>query len=153
MLRPEKQGMRDFAEGIASIVNSQRLAAQAYFEDGSINAACPPLKALLHIMTLGEYEGMTLESKEFRALFQREKLLKSNWYQERLNRQQARDAGLWQRHSAYLKEFIAKPQNRTATRDLSLRDRLAIAQSRLRESTRPEYPSKLTGTLGLDLIE
>ena len=58
MLRPEKQGLELFAAGVDAIVEAQRRVALNYFEDGSVEAACPPLKALLHIMAHGEYEGM-----------------------------------------------------------------------------------------------
>ena len=57
MLRPELQDMGLFAAGVDAIVESQRRVATNYFEDGSVEAACPPLKALLHIMACGSYEG------------------------------------------------------------------------------------------------
>ena len=50
MLRPEKQDIVQFAEGVDAIVEAQARVARQYFEDGSVEAACPPLKALLHIM-------------------------------------------------------------------------------------------------------
>jgi hypothetical protein len=58
MLRPEKQSLALFAAGVDAIVEAQRRVALNYFEDGSVAAACPPLKALLHIMAQGSYEGM-----------------------------------------------------------------------------------------------
>ena len=61
MLRPEKQSLELFAAGVDAIVEAQRRVALNYFEDGSVDSACPPLKALLHIMAHGEYEGMGLE--------------------------------------------------------------------------------------------
>ena len=69
MLRPEKQSLELFAAGVDAIVEAQRRVALNYFEDGSVEAACPPLKALLHIMAHGEYEGMGLDDPRFRALF------------------------------------------------------------------------------------
>ena len=39
-------------------MEAQRRVALNYFEDGSVESACPPLKALLHIMAHGEFEGM-----------------------------------------------------------------------------------------------
>ncbi len=50
MLRPEKQSLPLFASGVDAIVDAQRLVALNYFLDGSVAAACPPLKALLYIM-------------------------------------------------------------------------------------------------------
>ncbi len=57
MLRPEKQDLAQFASGVDAIVETQTRVALQYFEDGSVQAACPPLKALLHIMAYGSYEG------------------------------------------------------------------------------------------------
>jgi hypothetical protein len=56
-----------------------------YFEDGGVEAACPPLKALLHIMAHGEHEGKNLRHPDIRALFTREAMLASDWYQARLD--------------------------------------------------------------------
>ena len=61
MLRPEKQGLELFAAGIDAIVEAQQRVALNYFEDGSVEFACPPLKGLLYVMARGEYEGMGLE--------------------------------------------------------------------------------------------
>src|SRR5690606_10502773 len=68
MLQPELQNAKDFADGVENIVEGQKAAARFYFEDGSVEAACPPLQGLLHIMAHGKWKGMTLESKAFRAL-------------------------------------------------------------------------------------
>ena len=71
MLRPEKQSLELFAAGVDAIVEAQRLVALNYFEDGSVEAACPPLKALLHVMAHGAYEQMQLDDPSFRELFDR----------------------------------------------------------------------------------
>ena len=57
MLKPEMQDPAVFADGVANIVEAQRRVAAAYFEDGTIEDACPPLQALLHIMAHGQFEG------------------------------------------------------------------------------------------------
>ena len=57
LLRPETQDLATFVTGVESIVEAQRRAANNYFEDGSVEAACPPLKALLYIMARGTFEG------------------------------------------------------------------------------------------------
>jgi hypothetical protein len=38
-------------------------------QDGGVEMECPPLKALLHIMATGEYQGWTKDSPQFRKLF------------------------------------------------------------------------------------
>ena len=58
MLRPEKQNLEMFVAGVNAIVDAQQRVALNYFEDGSVEAACPPLKALLYIMAHGEYGGV-----------------------------------------------------------------------------------------------
>jgi hypothetical protein len=156
MLKPEKQNPRDFAEGVENILEGQRQAALLYFEDGSVEAACPPLKAMLHIMAYGRYENegevLKHDSKKFREMFTRETLLKSEWYHDRLARQQQRDAAHWRAQVAYLRDFIGKPHNRPDTVALKLKDRLALAEKNLAEALRPSYLQSLVGTLGLDAI-
>jgi hypothetical protein len=152
MLQPELQGAKDFADGVANIVEGQRQAARVYFEDGSVEAACPPLKGLLHIMVHGKWKGMTLESKAFRALFTRESVLKSDWYRARLARQQKRDAGHWRARADYLKAFLDLPYNRKASARLALAERLALARKRLAAAESPSYLKSLEGTIGLDEV-
>ena len=105
LLRPEKQDLAMFAAGVDAIVASQRRVALSYFEDGSVERACPPLRALLEIMAHGSYQGMTLEDPRLRAQFTREALLSSDWYAQRLHAQQRKDAELWQRHLQALEGF------------------------------------------------
>ena len=86
---PRKAGHRRmFAAGVDSIVEAQTRVAKQYFEDGSVEAACPPLKALLHIMACGKYQGKTMRrSGACARMFTREALLASDWYAERLRAQ------------------------------------------------------------------
>ena len=104
MLRPELQDPEMFAAGVDAIVDSQRRVAMNYFEDGSVEAACPPLRALLEIMVHGSYRGMDIRHSEIRAMFTREALLASDWYRERLQVKQIRDIALWRRHVSALEE-------------------------------------------------
>ena len=57
ILRPEKQDLAAFADGVDAICEAQKRVALNYFDDASVEAACPPIRALLHIMAFGEYEG------------------------------------------------------------------------------------------------
>jgi len=83
MLRPEKQDIVQFAAGVDAIVEAQTRVARQYFEDGSVEAACPPLQALLHIMAWGSYREKGVEDAEVRCLFTRPYLMASDWYDER----------------------------------------------------------------------
>ena len=85
-----------------------------YFDDGSIAQACPPLKALLHIMLHDEWEGKGLDNPEFRKLFTRESLLASDWYAARLAAKQKVDRKLWHRHVGISRQVFANaPAMRT----------------------------------------
>lgn len=84
MLKPELQGLKDYAEGIEYIANAQAEVAKSWLEDGSIDEACPPLKALIHIMVDGEFEGKKLNHPEIRHMFTAEYILNSDWYKERV---------------------------------------------------------------------
>ena len=149
MLRPEEQDPELFAAGVDAIVETQRRVALHYFEDGSVEAACPPLKALLHILAHGSYEGMGVYAPEFRALFLRETMLASDWYQERLRAKQERDAALWQRHAAALEAFRTGPANVTGV-CIDLQQRLELVRRELARVISPAYLEELRGTIGAD---
>ncbi len=150
MLEPEKQSLKDFAEGVLHISESQRQCALQYFEDGSIEAACPPLNALLHIMAHGHWNGMDRSAPEFRAMFTLESLLASDWYAGRLKKQQERDVALWERHAGYLRHFITAEHNRKSIKELGLKARLQYCLEKLDAALKPDYWQTLKGTLGAD---
>jgi len=149
MLRPEEQGAELFAAGVDAIVETQRRVALNYFEDGSVEAACPPLKALLHILVHGSFEGMGIDDPKFRALFLRETLLASDWYQERLHFKQERDIALWKRHAEALEAFQAGPGN-VAGACIDLDQRFALVRREMARVSSPAYLQELRGTIGAD---
>ena len=149
-LRPEEQGLDVFVDGVNNIVETQRRVALNYFEDESIDAACPPLKALLHVMAYGEYEGLGYRDAEFRSMLTFEALQASDWYRERLDTKQKADIELWQRHERYLEAFLHRDINEGMGRRIDeegLRRRIA---RRLDTFKSPEYRDRLTGCIGLD---
>ena len=150
MLRPETQDLASFVDGVDNIVTTQRLIAQNYFDDGSIAQACPPLKALLHVMRDGHYEGQGLDAPEMRALFTLRYLLESDWYLERLKTQQAIEARMWQRHVHYLRDFLSRPNPLSSTLRQDVTARLQRAQARVEELERPGYVETLRGFIGAD---
>lgn len=147
MLRPEKQDPAEFAEGVNAIVAAQRTVALDYFEDGSVDAACPPIKALLHIMARGHFEGKRESDESIRAMFTRESLLTSDWYQERLKAQQTLDIARWTRHRDAVRAFMS---NATPVSGINLVCRLAEAEEHLHEAESDSYSASLTGTIGAD---
>lgn len=153
MLEPELQDLDIFADGIANIVSTQKRVAKMYFDDGSIAQACPPLKALLHIMLHDEWEGKTLDDPEFRKMFTREYLLKADWYAARLAAKQKIDRRLWQRHVEYLDKFLKRPSHADEAERLRILDRLKDARKTLGEVESPNYLEKLQGTIGVEPVE
>ena len=149
-LQPEKQDLAVFAEGVDNIVAAMRAAAGNYFADNSIESACPPLRALLHIMRDGVWEGRGPDDKEFRALFTRESLLASDWYHARLEAQRTIDTHLNDSQADYLEKFLARPQYADVATRLDIRRRLARAVEACHTARTPAYLEKLTGTLGAE---
>ena len=149
ILRPEKQDMDSFAAGVDAIVESQKQVARNYFYDGSIEAACPPLQALLHIMAYGTWEGKSVERPEVRGMFTRESLLSSAWYQERLHVRQEREVALWTRHIAALE--TSRPLAGSAQPDIAAR--LSAAQAQLARVSSISYLAELVGTIGADPLK
>ena len=117
-----------------------------------IEDACPPLRALLHIMAHGHFEGKDASDPEIRALFTREALLASDWYAERLTVKQRRDVELWERHVRNLTEFLASPGHRDEAARLGIPRRLEHARAELERVRSPEYLRSLVGTIGADPV-
>ncbi len=152
ILKPEIQDPAVFADGVNNIVEAQQRVAEAYFTDGTIEDACPPLKALLHIMARGHYEGRDASHPKIRALFTREALLASDWYQERLVVKQQRDVALWERHTQSLTEFLARTGHREEAERLGIAERLEHARTELERVSDLDYLKSLVGTIGADPI-
>ena len=150
ILQPETQDPDSFADGVKYIVEAQQRSAMQYFEDGSIEFACPPLKILLTIMAYGKYEGKTERDPDIRRLFTKELLLASDWYRERLLTKQRRDLTLWERHRDYLARYLKeRPNADPAVRD-AIHHRQQIVITELDRIRRPEYIEDLNGTLGAE---
>jgi hypothetical protein len=150
MLRPELQDLATFVDGMDNIIATQRRVSQHYFNDGSIAEACPPLRALLHIMRDDAFEGRDLAHPGIRALFTRENLLASDWYRARLAAKQAIDIAAWRQHAAYLSKFLNKANYADEAARLGIPNRLGEARARLARVQSPEYLQELSGTLGAE---
>ncbi len=148
IMKPETQDLAAYADGIKHICEVHERVAKNYFEDGSIELACPPLKAILHIMAHGDFNGKGLDAPEIRNLFTRESLLSSDWYKIRLDVKQQRDIQLWDRHVDYLNAFISDRANDAAR--IGLSERLAYAESERAQVRSDAYRQSLIGTLGAD---
>jgi len=150
VLRPELQSLEYFADGVLNIAEAQERVARDYLEDGSIEAAIPPLQAILHIMAEGNWNGKGLDNPELRRLFDLDYVLGSSWYKERLSAYAEAECKRLEEGVAYLEEFLGSPAGRDerelsrARRDLTtVKERLAVASS-------SSYVASLTGTIGVD---
>ena len=150
MLRPELQDEAIFADSVDVIVTTHKVVAEHYRADGSIEWAVPPLRALLEIMIDGvSREGWNLASPEFRAQFERENILNSAWYSERLDAKAARDARQAREAIEALARFYKGENNEEVIERLGLDERLAAARAWLEEVTSQAYRDHLVGSLGL----
>ena len=152
MLKPEIQNMEVYVDGIENISQAMEKSAKLYFEDGIIEDACPPLRAVLHCMAYGHYNGKSIQDPEIRQMFQRETLINSKWYKARLIKKQNRETALWKQHVEYLGEFLERPgYNHTAAK-LNIAAKLEEAKKELEFVSSEAYLKQLVGTLGADPI-
>jgi hypothetical protein len=149
MLRPELQDPAVFAESVDVIVATHQRVAQAYFDDGTISLAIPPLRALLEIMAHGtSVEGWTLDSPEFRVQFAREHILAADWYRARLDAKQADAAARAAAGLAAIERFIATPGNEEPSRRLEMAARIEAAKAEQEKFSSAQWRERIVGTTG-----
>ena len=136
MLKPETQDMESFVDGVNNVYEAQQRVAQIYLQDGSIEDACPPLKALIHIMAYGSFENKTITDAAIRSMFTREYLLQSDWYLERLKIKQARDCQLWQKHRDYVLKRMSEIESTDSLNPL-FTDKLRVIDEKLATISTP----------------
>ena len=150
MLRPELQDPSAFSEGLSNIVETHKKIAELYFDDGSINDACPPLKALLNIMAFGEYEGHDINSNELRSLFDPDRLLESDWYQQRIKAKHQVDERLLKKQLESLEKFSSDPIYKDQQEQLGVTEATKRVIEKLEKTKNPAYLISLIGTIGVD---
>ena len=150
ILRPETQDLGVFVDGVENIVEAQQKVAARYLEVGSDADACPPLRALLHIMATGSYQGRDVHDPDIRRLFTLDALLASDWYHERLAIKQARDIRLWERHIVYLEAFASRASHHDVAEKMDIQSLLAGARAKLERISSSAYLKSLHGTIGAD---
>ena len=150
ILKPETQDPASYADGVKYITEAHQRVAQQYLDDGSIDDACPPLRALLTIMATGSFEGKDVHHDDIRAMFTRDYLMQSSWYAARLETKQQRDVALWTRHVAALEQFLAQPSHQDVAEELALAARLGAARAERARVATPDYRRSLIGALGAD---
>jgi len=152
MLKPELQSVEQYVDGINNITENQERVAKTYIADGSADTSIPPLTALFYIMAEGEYNGMTTSSPELRAMFDRDNVINSDWYKDRLVRKVENDLQLMKSHKEYLSELkqgiTVDPLNIGDIEELNRKE--AWVDSQITSLSKPEAWKELIGTLGLD---
>ena len=157
MLRPEKQSLEAFIEGVDNLMTTHQQVAQHYLADGSVNTLIPPLQALIHIMANGSYElqGKKIDrnSPEFRKMFERDTVLESSWYQNRLRKKQNWDLWLWQRHEEELLRFARQSgSDSPLARRLKIDAKLKKIRAEIKRISSDAYLTSLIGTIGSDVM-
>jgi hypothetical protein len=152
MLKPELQNMEYFVDGIYNIAEAQERVAQNYLADGSVEAAIPPLKAILYIMAEGSYQGMKLDDPKLRRLFTRDYVLASDWYADRLDRYVAYAAEHLENGVKALEEFLSDPEGRESKELARATHDLTQAREKLKLVKSPAYRQGLVGTIGKDIL-
>ena len=112
-------------------------------------ASTPPVRRCRRCCTswrTATGEGKGMDDPAVRAMFTREAVLESEWYQERLRAKQERDIALWKRHLAALETHLAGPGGQRF--DVTVR--LAQARAQLARVSSPAYLTELVGTIGAD---
>ena len=149
MLRPELQDADIFADSVRTISTTHARVAKAYFDDGTVSLAVPPIRALLEIMVNGVCsEGWTLDDPELREIFTRESVLASDWYAERIDAKQAEAVRRAERGIAHLEQFMADPRNASACEEIDVQARLDQVRKFHDRAVTAEYRQQLVGTLG-----
>ena len=153
ILRPETQDPASYADGIRYITEAHATTARLYFEDGSAEAVCPPVRALLSIMAFGDFDGLRADSPEFRSMFTRESVMASDWYRVRLETAQLREI----RRARLLIKGIVAAMDRDGTGEVSARlgleDRAERARSELDRVRHPSFVEYIEGAIGAQAFD
>lgn len=150
MLKPEIKDMEAYADGIQNITEAHQKVAINYFKDNSVDSAILPLQILLNIMAYGHYEGKDISDPELRKEFDREVIIKSDWYKERLIRKQKIDINFLENQIQYIKNFMNENNNSDWNQKLDLETKYNNSITELEKVRKDEYIVNLIGTIGAD---
>jgi len=148
LLKPEAQDLNAFVDGVNNIVSGHKKIAEAYISDGTVDEAILPLKALIHIMAKGSFEGMTIHDEKFRKLFDYNYVIESDWYKQRLRNKQIIDVQLINKKIKNLERFIINPINKGVLEAYGYKEKLLKAKEKLKYYESKEYLKSLVGTIG-----
>jgi hypothetical protein len=150
MLHPELQSLPEYVDGIENIVAAMEKSAKAYIEDGSIEAAIPPLKAVLSVMATGTFEGKSIHDPEVRHLFNREYVVSSEWYTARLEAYRFHEIQYMEKSISKLRVFLAEKADPKSLSARRAKAELSKARDRLAILSADDYEQKILGSIGKD---
>ena len=101
-------------------------------------------------MAYGHYEGKDISDPELRRMFDREEVLKSDWYKARLKLKQEKDVSFYKKQIAYLEDFKANKDNAILVDDMQIDSRIEMAKNCLKRVESKQYLSEIEGTIGAD---
>ena len=101
-------------------------------------------------MANGTYEGKGIEAPEIRALFTRESLIASAWYQERPARQTERDIRALAAPSGSRWRHYRSSASAQRHAPFDFEARSQAARTQLDRVSSPRYLEELIGTIGAD---
>lgn len=153
MLKPEMQDIDAFAASIQNLNITQKRVAEGFIEDGTYAALCPPLKALIDIMISGTHKGKDRQHPDIRKMFERDTVLQSSWYKDRLFEKQQKDIALWTKNVAYLENHTKMSNFKDVSLQLDLPAKLAQAKAELKKVKSDGYLLFLEGTIGADTLK
>lgn len=102
------------------------------------------------MMAYGNYEGKEMSDPELRSYFERDYVINSDWYKERLKLKQQKDINFYTNQISYLERFISNDQNKSLVAEMDLNGRLQNVKNMLATASSPEYINSLVGTIGAD---
>ncbi len=153
MLRPELQDLDSFVSSLKNLTITQKRVAEGLMRDGTYEALCPPLQALVKIMVDGNYEGKNRQHPDIRKLFTYDYVVNSEWYKDRLKIKQDRDIEFWKKSIAYLEKVIGMRNYQEAVERMDLHSNLEHAKTQLNKVQSAEYLVELEGTIGADPVK
>ena len=98
------------------------------------------------------YDGKDINDPDIRKLFDRDYVVNSDWYKDRLKRKQDRDIAHYKKIISYLEDFMSKKKNSELSEKLEMDVKLKKSRAALKEASSREYLKLLEGTIGLDPV-
>lgn len=171
-IKPWEQNSELYVEGKKTLNRFKKEIALKYFNDGSIELASQPLKAILHMMAFDKYEFTpppandddtsrivekvvwTRESPEYRALFTSEAIFNSAEYLNAIKEARRRDVELYTQQVTTLESFINGNQNNLTHSDLNeYTTRLGRLKQKKEWAESNQHIDYIMGSIGADNLQ